>query len=129
MSDEHCREIPGLRARPLLVTGGAAVVVWIPASYRNPHMVIYKGGTEFWIRHDRQKARMAIGEIRSAITTTEDLAMRAERCIEERRASALSGLKSGACQLFVMATPLRLFHPDNDGADAAPRVRATHEGR
>jgi Putative DNA-binding domain len=96
--------IPALRAPRVPMAGGNAIVVVIPRSYRKPHMVTANGATEFWIRHDRQKSRMSIAEIRTAITTTEDLEMRAERFIALRRQAASAGINH---MLFVlMGTPL-----------------------
>jgi hypothetical protein len=98
--------IPGLRAVPLATAGGEVVVVDIPRSYRKPHMITFRGATDFWIRHDRQKARMSIAEIRTAISTTEELGMKVEAFVERRRLAVSSGVNE---LLFVlMATPLLL---------------------
>jgi hypothetical protein len=95
--------IPGLQAAPVPIPRGHVIVVRIPRSYRRPHMVTFGGPTDFWVRHDRQKSRMSIAEIRTAITTTEDLVVKLERFIEGRR-SHLAPLRL----LAVMATPLLL---------------------
>jgi predicted HTH transcriptional regulator len=76
--------VPGLQARPVAVHGGDVIVVRIPKSYRKPHMITFGGATDFWIRHDRQKSRMSIAEVRSAISATEDLEMKAAAYIEYR---------------------------------------------
>ena len=95
--------IPGIQAVPVLIPGGHIIVVRIPRSYRRPHMVPFGGPTDFWVRHDRQKARMSIAEIRTAITSTEDLVMKLERFIEDRRSSLATRRL-----LAVMPTPLLL---------------------
>jgi predicted HTH transcriptional regulator len=77
--------ISGLRAVPIPVASGAIIVVHVPRSYRRPHMVTYDGANDFWKRHDRQKSRMSIGEVRTAVTMTEDLESKAERLLESRR--------------------------------------------
>ena len=78
--------IPGLRSRAISVAGGRCIVIVVPRSYRRPHMISFRGsGTDFWVRHDRQKSRMSIAEIRAALTATEDLTMRAESYLQTRR--------------------------------------------
>jgi hypothetical protein len=107
--------IPGLRAVPVPIQAGHAIVVRIPRSYRRPHMITFGGAIDFWIRHDRQKARMSIAEIRSAITTTEDLAMRAERFIADRRRVWMT--ERAEPLLAIMATPLALEEGRIDTTD------------
>jgi predicted HTH transcriptional regulator len=65
--------IPGLRAVPISYGRGTAIVVQIPRSHRRPHMVTYQGANEFWMRHDRQKSKMSVAELRTAVTMTEEL--------------------------------------------------------
>lgn len=77
--------IPGLRAVRVPVQGASVIVVQIPRSYRQPHMITFDGKTDFWIRHDRQNSRMSIAELRTALRATEDLAMKAEAFLEQRR--------------------------------------------
>jgi len=81
--------IPGLRAVRVPVNAGDVIVVRIPRSYRRPHMVTFGGVTDFWIRHDRQKSRMSMAELRTAVLATEDAEMKAERFGESRIANAL----------------------------------------
>lgn len=98
--------IPGLAARPVSFSGGDVIVVRIPHSYRRPHMITFRGATDFWLRHDDQKGRMSVAEIRTATTATEDLVMKVERFIEERR-RAMWSQRTGP--LFgLTATPLLL---------------------
>jgi hypothetical protein len=98
--------IPGLRARPIGDTAQQAVVVRIPRSYRRPHMITFRGGgTDFWVRHDRQKSRMSIAEIRTALGATEELELKAERFIAERRHQLTPGRES---RFVLMGTPLLL---------------------
>jgi hypothetical protein len=98
--------IPGLRAVPVPIRPGESVIViQIPRSHRKPHMITFQGGTEFWIRHDRQQSRMSIAEVRAAVRSTEELELKAERFIEQRRGALGrgSGLRFG-----LMGTPLLL---------------------
>src|SRR5262249_31256505 len=70
--------------------GGDVVVVRVPRSYRRPHMITFDGATDFWIRHDRQKSRMSMAELRMAVTATEDAEMKTQRFGESRIANALN---------------------------------------
>jgi hypothetical protein len=80
--------IPGLRSGVVPVGMDGGVVVQIPRSYRRPHMVTFQGRTEFWVRHDKMKSPMSMAEIRTAITSTQELEMRAEQFLEARRREA-----------------------------------------
>lgn len=80
-------------------------------------MIKYEGLTDFWIRHDRQKSRMSIAEIRSAIMATEDLTMKVEHFIAERRLAVRSGRSELTYAL--MATPLLLEDGRIDPANAS----------
>jgi hypothetical protein len=97
--------IPGFRARHIGEAGQQAIVVRIPRSYRRPHMITFGGATDFWVRHDRQKSRMSIAEIRAALSATEELEVRAEKFALDRRSSvsATEDLK-----FVLMGTPLLL---------------------
>ncbi len=77
--------IPGLKATRVPVAGGDVVVVTIPRSYRRPHMVTLDGVNELWIRHDRQKSKMTVAEIRALVTASEELEMKVLGLIAERR--------------------------------------------
>jgi hypothetical protein len=107
--------IPGLRATRVPIEGGDVIVVRIPTSHRKPHMIKHEGLTDFWIRHDRQKSRMSMAEIRAAITATEDLEMKVEQFVIQRRSATSSGRHDLAYVL--MATPLLLEDGRVDTAD------------
>jgi len=96
--------IPGLRAVRVPVTSGEVIVVRIPRSYRRPHMVTFDGVTELWIRHDRQKSRMSVAELRTAVLATEDAEMRAERF----GASRIANARQRSAVFMLAATPLLL---------------------
>ena len=97
--------IPGLTATRIPITGGHAIVVRIPTSYRRPHMVKIDAATEFWIRHDRQKSPMSTAEIRTAVLATEDLVVKAEQFITQRRDRLCGGTRF---RLILIGTPLLL---------------------
>lgn len=46
-------------------------------------MITFQGATEFWIRHDRQNARMSIAEIRAATRATEDLVAKVDQALHD----------------------------------------------
>jgi len=48
-------------------------------------MITYEKRNELWVRHDRQKSKMSIAEVRTAITATQELAMRVEALVERRK--------------------------------------------
>lgn len=68
-------------------------------------MVTLDGRTDFWTRHDNGNGPMSVSEIKTAVTSTEDLEMKLERFLEQRR--ALIGLRAaGSLTLAITATPL-----------------------
>jgi hypothetical protein len=99
--------VPGLRTQLVPVRGGYCIVVMIPRSYRKPHMVVADNAHELWIRHDRQRSEMSVGEIRNAVLATEELEMKLERYLDDHcnriRADAGSALRLG-----ITATPLSI---------------------
>jgi hypothetical protein len=80
-------------------------------------MITFQGATEFWIRHDRQNVRMSIAEIHSAVSATEDLAVKVDEFIRAR----MQAWEQGGRELFaLMATPLLLEEGRVDAGD--PRL-------
>jgi hypothetical protein len=99
--------IPGLRTKRVpLAAGGEVLVVYIPRSYRRPHMITMNEVGEFWIRHDRRNASMSIAEIRSAITTTENATMKVESFVQARHEAL--GRVTTTVELTLTGTPLLL---------------------
>ena len=111
--------IPGLRAVRVPVQGGSVIIVQVPRSYRQPHMITFEGKTDFWTRHDRQNSRMTIAELRTALRATEDLAMKAEAFLEQRRQLWAA---RRPMVLTLMATPLLIEDGRIDISD--PRIVA-----
>src|SRR4030042_326905 len=69
--------IPGLQIHLVPLSNGKhIIVIRIPKSPRAPHMITFKGLYQFWKRHDRQKSRMSIAEIKEACNVTEQLMTR-----------------------------------------------------
>ena len=66
--------LSGLKIQPIPISNGRSVlVIFIPRGIRSPHMIVFKGLNQFWIRHDRQKSKMAVEEIRDAFLKSEDI--------------------------------------------------------
>jgi hypothetical protein len=106
--------VPGLQARAVPFAKGELIVVRIPRSYRRPHMITFEGRNDFWVRHDQQKGRMSIAEVKAAVTSTEDLTMKAERFIDARRSHV------SPYGLAITGTPLSLEEGRVDISD--PRL-------
>ncbi len=107
--DELCvvhisERIDGLQVRVREIRGNYLVVVRPPSSAKAPHMVTFNGSTTFVIRHDDNKRKMTIGEIRSAFN--DDLFGRRLSRVEQELSQVLEYIK----------------HAANDTVGAAPAV-------
>jgi len=99
--------VPGLRTQLVPARGGYCIVVMIPRSYRKPHMVIADNAHELWIRQDRQRSEMSVGEIRNAVLATEELETKLERYLDDRR-NRIRSDAGPALRLSITATPLSI---------------------
>lgn len=95
--DELCvvhiaERIDGLQVRTREIRGNCLVVVRVPSSAKAPHMVTFNGATAFVIRHDDNKRKMTIGEIRSAFN--DDLFGRRLSRVEQELSQVLEYMKS-----------------------------------
>ena len=98
--------IDGLRTHPVpLQDGSFVLVVRIPRSLRAPHMVTHNGLYQFWIRHDRQKSRMSIHEIKDTCLKVEGLMEKLERFLAKRRQEILEDI-GNTSQYIISVTPL-----------------------
>lgn len=97
-------QITGLRTYPVRVAGGHAIVVFIPKSYRKPHVVVANEPYELWTRHDRRNTSMSLAEIRDSVLVAEDLEMKVTQFLLGRREE----LRLTGGFLVVTATPLSL---------------------
>lgn len=94
--------IPGLATHLVPLSGGNHVlIVQIPKSPRAPHIITFKGLYQFWKRHDRQKSRMSVTEIKEACNATEQLMTRTEEFLKQRKKMA----NKGQSCYFISATP------------------------
>lgn len=96
--------IPGLRVHQIPIAGGEVLAIHVPRSHRRPHMITIDDRTEFWIRHDRQRSPMSMGEIRAALRATEAAQMQVEALLRERREFFVQR----GCYLALMASPILL---------------------
>jgi hypothetical protein len=106
-----------------LNSGRCVLVIRIPRGHQGPHMITFKGLHQFWVRHDRQKSRMSVHEIKEACIRNENAMERLERFIGERQDlfKALYTPKMGDACLFVSATSLFPTQEIVDVRDSALR--------
>jgi schlafen family protein len=96
--------IGGMAVWPVPISdGNHVIVVRVPQSLRAPHMVTFKGLNQFWVRHDRQKSRMSVHEIRETCLRVEMLTTRVTEFLEKRLAGVSGFARS---TLTVSVTPL-----------------------
>lgn len=60
------------------------ILIFVPNSYQAPHMITFQGKNEIWVRHDRQKTRMSVEEIKEVITKNLNIATKAEEFLKAR---------------------------------------------
>lgn len=96
--------IGGLIVWPVPISNGNhVIVIRMPQSLRAPHMVTFKGLNQFWVRHDRQKSRMSVHEIREVCLRVEMLTTRITEFLEKRLAAVPAFAQS---TLTMSVTPL-----------------------
>lgn len=97
--------IIGLNVWPVPLTNGRhAIVVHIPRSLRAPHMITFKGINQFWIRHDTQKSKMSIHEVREACLKVEALRTNIQDFIQQRKTVARQC--DWGSSYFISVTPI-----------------------
>jgi len=62
--------IPGLGIRPVTTKDGDVLLIHVPRSGRNPHMVTLEGASKFYRRHGKDKLLMSVDEIGDAFLVT-----------------------------------------------------------
>ncbi len=62
--------IPSFNIKVLGNGEKSVLVIHIARSLRAPHMITFKGLNQFWIRHDRQKKKMSVEEIKDNFLKT-----------------------------------------------------------
>ena len=112
--------IPGLVTQPVLLSNSRQVLlIRVPKSHRGPHMITFKGLNQFWVRHDRQKSRMSIHEIKEACLRNEGAMERLEHFLDQRKIKIRKDLQNS--RLIVSATPVFLTQEIVDIQDSVLR--------
>lgn len=76
--------IAGLDIKPIDMGNGQAILaIKVPNSF-NLHQITFKGLYQFWKRHDRQKSRMSVEEIKDAILKNDRGSQDTGKFIQER---------------------------------------------
>jgi hypothetical protein len=115
--DEH---IPGLLTQAIPLDNGKSVlIVRVPKSHRSPHLITFKGLNQFWLRHDRQKSRMSIHEIREACLRNEGAMERLEHFLTQRKTKIRRNFQNSS--LIVSTTPVFLTQEITDVQDSVLR--------
>jgi len=73
----HIRSIP-------LKNGRVAIIIRIPKSWLNPHIVTYMGSSKFYTRASNGKYQMDVNEIRSAFTFSESRIQKIKDFVQSR---------------------------------------------
>ncbi|MBT4121001.1 MAG: ATP-binding protein [Candidatus Magasanikbacteria bacterium] len=97
--------IGGLHIKILSKEGVSIIIIKVPYSFRAPHLITYKGLNQFWIRHDKQKSKMAVEEIGGSFIKKEGLSKSANDFLEERRRK-ITKLSEGQPYLTMAVYPI-----------------------
>lgn len=113
--------ILGLETRIVpLSDGRSVIIIRIPRSLRSPHMITFKGLNQIWIRHDRQKSKMSMAEIKEACSKVESLRQKLDDFLHFREQEILEEMEYQPCYV-VASTPLLVKDEILDIFD--PRIR------
>lgn len=112
--------IPNLRVRPVVIEGGAAIVLRVPRSYNPPHRVVFKGKNRFWARSSAGKYELDVDELRTLFALAPQLADRIRGVRADRVAKIAAGegpvALAGVARLVIHLIPYSAF---DIGAGAA----------
>ncbi len=82
--------LSGLQIKVINLDGEKSIlVIFVSRSTRAPHMITFKGLNQFWIRHDRQKSKMSVDEIREAFLKTENILRDIQNFLQNRHTELL----------------------------------------
>ncbi len=108
--------IPGISTRAIpLQASGVAIVIHIPRSWSQPHVVKVKGHWRFYSRHSAGKYPLDVAELRSAFALSETTAERIRNFRMERLGMIVAGetpvpLDDGA-KIVLHIVPFGAFDP------------------
>lgn len=108
--------LSGLQVKAIDLDGEKSVlVIFVPHSTRAPHIITFKGLNQFWIRHDRQKSKMSVEEIRDAFLKTENILQDIRNFLQKRRTEILEEINHhpyyiiGASPLLIKEDIIDIF--------------------
>jgi len=108
--------IPGLKIKCLNKNNLHIILIFIPNSLLSPHLITFGGLYQFWIRHDRQKSRMTIEEIKEAFLKNNNMMENTKEFMNERREEILQDISSSPFYIL-SATPLDISREFIDISD------------
>ena len=109
--------IPGVSTRSIPITGKAPVVlIRIPRSWAQPHMVKVGGSSKFFSRNSAGKYQLDVDEIRAAFALSETTSEQIRNFRRERLAAIVAGetpvpLDNNPPRLVVHSIPVTAFDP------------------
>lgn len=69
--------LPGVGCRAVRASNGEfVVVIWIPASWASPHMIVFKQHSRFYARNSAGKYALDVAELRAAFALTDSAGQR-----------------------------------------------------
>jgi hypothetical protein len=83
--------VHGIQMRPILVSGGYALVLRVPASYDGPHCIRINNARRFVMRNGTNTMDLSFDQLRGAFDRTATLGARARIFIEQRTSAIASG--------------------------------------
>lgn len=109
--------IPGISTRSIPITGKPPVVlIRIPHSWAQPHMVKVGGSSKFFSRNSAGKYQLDVDEIRAAFALSETSAEQIRNFRRERLAAIVAGetpvpLDDNPPRIVVHSVPVGVFNP------------------
>lgn len=107
--------VPGISMRAVPLAKGVAIVIHIPHSWAQPHVVNFSGHWRFYSRNSAGKYPLDVSEIRTAFTLSETIADRIRNFRAERLGNIVTGetpvfLQDGA-KVVLHIIPINAFDP------------------
>lgn len=107
--------IPGIFAWVIpLSTGKSIVIIYVPPSFRKPHMVNIEKHRSFYIRHNRDTVPMSVDEIRHAVLSVEGAPDKAHAYLLARELDIRQTKMLNPCPLLLQAIPIIPLESDID---------------
>jgi hypothetical protein len=86
--------ITGLNIKVLEHSENNILLCHIPNSYQAPHQIMFQGKNEFWIRHDRQKSRMTVDEVKDIFFNNYSRIEKISDFLQKRKDKFISEIRS-----------------------------------